>query len=303
MELDTTADSLAVYEALASQTRLDIINLLGEKNHLNLSEIAAALHMSNPLITRHIKKLLTAKLIRIEQHPGISGTQKIVFLNIDDVHIHFPGHVYPEFSLFSSDIQLGLYSSYEVMPTCGLASATGIIAGFDDPRYFADNNRIHAALLWFSEGFVEYTVPNPLMKNETPKILEISMELASEFQSASNHWPSDITISLNDVEIGTYTVPGNFNDVRGKLTPAWWQDGVSQYGLLKTFRVNETESSVDGKNLSSTRISDLNLRDSSVIKIKFEVKKNARYRGGLTIFGAEFGNHPQNIDLNLYYEK
>lgn len=303
MELDTTADSLAVYEALASQTRLDIINLLGEKNHLNLSEIAAALHMSNPLITRHIKKLLAAQLIRIEQHPGISGTQKIVFLNIDDVHIHFPGHVYPEFSLFSSDIQLGLYSSYEVMPTCGLASATGVIGGFDDPRYFADNNRIHAALLWFSEGFVEYTVPNPLMKNETPKILEISMELASEFQSASNHWPSDITISLNDVEIGTYTVPGNFNDVRGKLTPAWWQDGVSQYGLLKTFRVNETESSVDGKNLSSTRISDLNLRDSSVIKIKFEVKKNARYRGGLTIFGAEFGNHPQNIDLNLYYEK
>lgn len=303
MELDTHIDSLAVYEALASETRLAIINLLGDKNSLNLTEIAQNLHLSNPIITRHIQKLYETNLVNIQKKPGLSGTQKIVRLNIDDIHIHFPGRVYPEYSLHTSDIGIGLYSNYQVYPTCGLLNPKGYIGNYDDPRYFADNNRVTATLLWFSEGYIEYSVPNPMTQKEYPKILEFSLELASEYQLSNNHWPSDITISVNQKEIGTYTVPGNFSDVRGKLTPLWWEDNLSQYGLLKTFRINTYNSKVDGDILSDVSIEDLKIQEAPVITLRFEVKRNAIHRGGLTIFGENFGNHPQNIKLNLYYSE
>ena len=34
------------------------------------------------------------------------------------------------------------------------------------------------------------------------------MEVSSEFPFSNNNWPSDITFSLNGVELGTWTSPG-----------------------------------------------------------------------------------------------
>lgn len=301
LELDTHVQSLVVYEALASETRLEIINLLGEKKSLNMTEIAQHLKLSNPIITRHIQKLYAANLIRIQKKPGLSGIQKIVKLNVDDIHISFPSTVYPEFHMYNSNIKIGLYSDYHIKPTCGLASENGKIGKFDEPKYFSDNNRISASLLWFSEGFIEYKIPNPLANGENPEILELSLEMASEFQFSNNHWPSDVTITINGVEIGTYTVPGNNSDVRGKLTPLWWENNLSQYGLLKYFRINQMKSEVNGNFLKNITINDLNLQSSSVITVRFSIKEDAKHPGGLTIFGSKFGNHPQDIIMKLYY--
>lgn len=39
------------------------------------------------------------------------------------------------------------------------------------------------------------------------------------------------------------------------------------------------------------------------MKIKIAVDEDSEHVGGLTIFGENFGNHPQDIQFNLYYSE
>src|SRR5699024_2020817 len=100
--------------------------------------------------------------------------------------------------------------------------------------------------------------------------------------------------------VGKWTVPGNFSDVRGKLTPKWWSDRNSQYGLLKTLRVTAHETLIDGESISNTKLSDIKL-DGNLIKIRISVEE--KKPSGLTIFGKCFGNYPQDIIYKMYYSE
>ena len=57
--LDWSKQSLPVYEALASEVRLSILKLLGEKP-MNVKELAKALNLSSAIMTKHVKKLEVA---------------------------------------------------------------------------------------------------------------------------------------------------------------------------------------------------------------------------------------------------
>ena len=46
------------------------------------------------------------------------------------------------------------------------------------------------------------------------------MELSSEVPGTNANWPSDITLWVNEIEIGTWTSPGDFGDKRGVLHAA-----------------------------------------------------------------------------------
>lgn len=300
MELDISTDSLLVYEVLASETRLNIIKLLGKEKR-NISEIATALNLSNAIITRHIQKMEAANIIKSEKVPGKSGVQKLVFLSVDDIHISFPEKIYHAFNLHKTELKLGHFTNFDVNPTCGLATTTSIVGKPDDPKYFMDSDRVNASLLWFSKGFVEYKIPNLLQDNQHAEMLEISFELSSEFPLSNNVWPSDISIYINDIKIGVYTVPGNFSDTRGRYTPTWWNSQFSQYGLLKHLRINTLDSGMDGEPFSSITINDLKLDQNSLITLKFAVESDSPNVGGLTLFGKGFGNHDQDILVNLYY--
>lgn len=300
MELDISKDSLLVYEVLASETRLNIIKLLGKEKR-NISEIASALQLSNAIITRHIQKMEAANLIKSEKVPGKSGIQKLVFLSVDDIHIRFPEKIYHAFNLHKTDLKLGHFTNFDVSPTCGLATTNNIVGKPDDPKYFMESDRVNASLLWFSKGFVEYKIPNLLQDNQHAEMLEISFELSSEFPLSNNVWPSDISIYINDIKIGVYTVPGNFSDTRGRYTPTWWNNQFSQYGLLKHLRINSLDSGMDGEPFSAVTINDLKLDQHSLITLKFAVESDSSNVGGLTLFGKGFGNHDQDILVNLYY--
>ena len=52
-----------------------------------------------------------------------------------------------------------------------------------------------ARILWFTSGFVEYQTPNFLNEEDTLEMLELSVELSSEFPFSNDNWPSDITFS------------------------------------------------------------------------------------------------------------
>lgn len=301
MELRLDKESLAVYKALASETRLNILTLLAEHPR-TISELATALSLSKAVLSRHMAILDEVGLIGYDRHaPDGDGRKKVYSLKVDRADIVFPRKVYLPYKKTVYNVGLGYFSDVRVQPTCGLADKNEVIGKFDDPRTFASNERIHASLLWLSDGYVEYRIPNLLAEGQTAQMLEVSLELSSEYPVSSNAWPSDITFTVNGVEVGTWTCPGNFSDVRGKLTPSWWNAKYSQYGLLKYLRVNRDDTGIDGVKLSNANIDDLALEDSPFITLRIGIKPDAINPGGLTIFGKDFGNYPQDITISLYY--
>ena len=129
----------------------------------------------------------------------------------------------------------------------------------------------------------------------------ISAELSSEAPGVNNNWPSDISFSLNEKHIGTWTSPGDFGDVQGIFTPDWWFPNWNQYGLLKLIVINQFGTYIDGLKISDITINDFNLDNSSDMKFKFSVDDDAENIGGLTIFGKNFGNYAQDIKISISY--
>lgn len=260
------------------------------------------MNISKAIMSRHIKILEDANLIHLSKtYASSDGREKVYTLRVDKINITFPKKIYLPYKKIQQEIKLGYFSDFSATPSCGLASKEAIIGRLDDPRVFVANERIHASLLWFSDGYVEYRIPNPLESDQHPEMLELSLEIASEFPISNNTWPSDISFYINNINVGTWTSPGNYSDVRGKLTPKWWDEKYSQYGLLKHLRITHNDTGMDGEKLSDISLEDLHLESSPFITVRIGIAENARNKGGLTIFGENFGNHPQNILLSIFY--
>lgn len=295
MQLEINQESLPVYEALASNVRIKIIQLLS-KNKMNVKELAHELGLSSAIVTMHIKKLEDAKIIKTER----IGQRKISSLRVDHIDINFPEKIFNAFDTRETTIPIGHYTNYSVEPTCGLATLSGFIGPVDEPKFFMDPNRMDARILWFTKGFVEYQSPNFLSLDEKLEMMEISMEISSEFPFSNNNWPSDITFTLNGIELGTWTSPGDFADIRGKYTPDWYPDNLNQYGLLKTIRIMDHGTYMEGEPLSVITIKDIPAYEDTW-HLKIEVKDSAEHIGGCTLFGKGFGNYDQDIKLKMFY--
>jgi predicted transcriptional regulator len=129
--------------------------------------------------------------------------------------------------------------------------------------------------------------------------MEFSMELSSEAPGTAANWPSDISVSVNKIDIGTWTSPGDYGDQRGVYTPSWWKLKGSQYGMLKTFRVTESGTYVDGMKISPVALKDLELDEHRSIRLRIGVREAAKHPGGINIFGRGFGNYDQDIVLRM----
>ncbi|WP_274649263.1 ArsR/SmtB family transcription factor [Paenibacillus humicola] len=304
MKIDVTEKWLPVYEALASDVRINIIQLLAKRD-MNIKELAQAVNLSSPIMTMHVKKLEKAGLIRTTMVSGRGGAKKVCTLSTDFIEIEFPAKDDPsarEYHL--TEVSVGHYTDFDIEPTCGLATTEKVIGIFDEPRYFLDPERVNAKILWFgSDGFVEYKVPNFIMKGEEPVELEISMEISSEAPFTNDNWPSDITFFLNGVNLGTWTSPGDFGGGnRGKYTPDWWWNEINQYGLLKVLKINKSGTYIDGQHLSGVTLDMLDVKLKQWT-FRVAVLEDAVNIGGLTLFGSGFGNYNQDLLFKLYYEK
>ena len=195
---------------------------------------------------------------------------------------------------------LGLYTSCQVTAPCGLCSTKGVIGLLDVPHAFLDPRRMQAALLWFGRGHVEYKFPNNAKLAGAPvRAVEFSLEVSSEVPGTNTNWPSDISLWVNEHRIGSWTSPGDFGDRRGALTPSWWKLAGSQYGTLTTWRVAEDGTSVNGEQISDTRLAALDLEAHHSIRLRVGVEEGAANPGGINIFGRGFGNHDQDIVMRL----
>lgn len=294
------ADSVELFKALASETRVRILELLAQGER-NINELGQALGISQPAVTKHTQILEQIGLIKTEYKPGIQGMQKRCRLAYDRFIISFESTYLPDNRVEEIAMPIGLYTLVNPTPTCGLANRERIIGFLDDPQSFYEPERATAQLLWMAEGFVEYVFPCTLGAGTEIRRLELLMEICSEAPNYDNDYPSDITVWINGVETGTWTSPGDFGGRRGRLNPAWWNDYMTQYGMLKIWSVDAEGSYVDGSPVSDVTIADLMLAPHHPIIVRIGVKPDAEHIGGFNLFGRGFGNYEQDLVLRLHY--
>ncbi|HQD39479.1 MAG: ArsR family transcriptional regulator [Firmicutes bacterium] len=298
MKIEVAASSYPFFAALASETRLKIINLLAEKP-LNIGQLAESLDISGAIVTRHINLLEEAGIVKTESITGKRGRQKLCSLAAKQVLLLFPSPESSE-STRQLSIPVGQFVAHSVQPTCGLASTDGLIGICDDPRYFSDPDRTKAAIVWFRTGWLEYSIPSYLFSRGEPEQFEISLEICSEHPGYNEDWPSDIHFYLNDKLVGYWTSPGDFGAKGGIYTPSWWQHGT-KHGLLKTLKITQEGSFLDGVYLSSLTIADLGIEPHQDLKFRIAVPEDAKNPGGINLFGKGFGNYNQDIEVRVQY--
>ena len=295
-------EGLEVFKALGSDLRINIIKLLQENHEMNMNELATSLGITNGALTSHIKKLEESGIIQVMTERGGHGNQKICKVAVDKIVVDVESEETEEDqNIYNTEVKVGHYSDYNVYPTCGLATSKAIVGEVDDPRYFSHPDRINAGILWFTKGYIEYMIPNLLPSATKIDQITVSLEISSEAPGINNDWPSDISIFLNDVKIGTWTSPGDYGDVQGIFTPDWWFPNWNQYGLLKMIVINKKGTFVDGLKISDVTINQFNLDYKSTVRFKFEIEEDAKNIGGITIFGSEFGNYNQDIKVRIAY--
>src|SRR5215208_1971099 len=283
----------AVTKALGSETRLEILRFLSAHT-CSVLEIAEALELPPSTANLHINVLEKAGLIETNLRPATRGLQKVCARVYDRIVIQLPADPEREETVVEVSMPIGAFSDIQVTSTCGLLGELGIIGQLDDPSAFYEPERIHAQLLWFRRGYVEYRFPNRLPLNVILDDIEVSFEVCSEAPLHHADWPSDITVWIGNVEIGTWTSPADFGGERGALTPAWWGTQNSQHGLLKMWKVTNNGSYVDGMQMSKVTLNYLTLKPGEPISVRIGIKEEAANVGGMNLFGSKFGNYPQD---------
>jgi predicted transcriptional regulator len=300
MYLSTDTESLRVYEALASEVRLQIIDLLYTKE-MHIKELASVLYLSSAIVSKHVSQLQKAGLVSYRMRRVNGGTYKYCSLSTEYLQIRLSKKELAARKFAEVSVPVGHYTDIEASPTCGIATTEKMIGHYDNPTYFLDPERVHAGILWFARGFVEYKIPNFLFKDQTVQEIEISMEIGSEAPHVDENWPSDIQFTINGRLLGVWTSPGDFGNRRGRLSPAWWHNDVNQYGLMKVLRINEHGTYIDGMQISEMTIRDVPW-DSNQWTFRISAEDVSRGRGGLTLYGKGFGNYDQDIVIRSYYK-
>jgi predicted transcriptional regulator len=296
----TLEEALEVCKALTNEHRVQMLKVLNQ-GPLNVNELSEMLSIPFSTAAVNVKKLEDSGLISTEMVPG-RGSQKVNTKKYDRIVINL-GPIEPQLeNNVIIEMGIGEYTDCEVESTCGLLGEFGILGIMDDPRSFYEPSRKDAELLWFRTGYLEYRFPNRIPYGAKAEDLELSAEVCSEAPYYKLDWPSDITVWINGIEVGTWTCPGDLGGEKGFLTPDWWAVRNTQHGLLKHWLINEKGSFVDGVQLSSVTVADLKLSAKPFISVRLGVKKDAMNAGGMNLFGKRFGNYEQDLMLRIKYE-
>ena len=294
---------IGIAKALSSPLRVKMLHVLKHQK-MNIQNLAKELGILTSTCTMNIQMLEKVGLVETEMIPAVRGSQKMCKLIYSEVVLPLvEEEKEKDENTIVINMPIGLYTDFEVHPSCGMISETEIIDYLDSERAFFSPKRGNAQLIWFTDGFIEYSFPVNIPKRRVVKSIQISTEICAEFPGYKEDWPSDITMWINSQEIGTWTSPGDMGGKRGRFTPKWWGLENTQYGFLKTWRVTHDASYIDGIESAPTKIEDLNLQNDYRIRVRLGIKKDAEFHGGLNIFGEKFGNHPTGIILHIELDK
>jgi predicted transcriptional regulator len=290
-----------IARALSNQLRCEILNLLVNED-MNISQISTALKIPQSTCTSNIKILEAADLIESHQKPGTShGTQKICSLKYTKTLLPIVSTATKKTkeNLFVTAMPIGLFTDFSIQPPCGMCGKDKMIGIFDNVSTFLSPDRARAELLWFTWGFIKYRFPKDFPADVAVKSVSFSAEICSEYPGYNNDWPSDISLGINGIDVGTWTSPGDMGGDHGSLTPEWWGNENTQYGFLTKWKINTHGTWIADKMISTVSVKDLQINKYTSISVQIGVKENAKYRGGINIFGSKFGNFSQNLVLEI----
>ena len=292
-----------VAKALSSPMRVKMISLLGVRP-MNVNELAEALSLPVSTAALNVRQLEEAGLISTEIQPGIRGAMKLCSRRIDSVSMRLVSDIHDGMSALTLQLPIGSYSCAEnIRSECGMVSDHAWIGESNAPRTFYHPDRFGAQMLWFHSGELEYRFSLGEVDSSQVAFIEFSMEMSSNAPMYREDFKSDIHVSVNGITLGTWTSPGDYGGRRGRLNPSWWSDTSSQFGLLKTWRVDAGGSSLDGELLSGVSLADLNLDAQDYISLRVGVSENSEHVGGLNLFGEKFGDFAQGIVMRVGYAK
>lgn len=297
----SASESVAVFRALGSEPRARIVELLAERD-MNINELSVALGLAQPSVSKHVQILEEAGLIASDYLAGPQGMQKRCRRLHERILVELEGVRRREDGIAEIEVPIGMFAQVEAQSTCGLATREKMIGLIDSPLSFFMPERANAEILWSSGGYVEYMFANTLPLQASIRGIELAMEVASEAPGYENEYPSDLTVWINGIEVGTWTSPGDYGGVRGRLNPHWWADNMNQFGLLKVWQVDREGTSIDGVSLSKVRVDELGIKPWEPVRVRLGVKADARNQGGFTLFGKGFGNYEMDLVLRIAYD-
>lgn len=290
-----------IARALSSQVRLDVLMALAKRS-MNVGELAKELDVPMSSMALAVRTLEEADLIMSDIQPGSHGTTKLCSRKLDTISISLvPEAMQNGPQPLTLHLPIGGYSLVEgIRPTCGLLTDTQPLGPLDLPHLFYSPQRFDAQMLWFHQGFLEYRFSLiDDISEENVESLELSFEACSEAPMYRDPWPSDISVEINHKRLGTWTCPCDCGGRQGHLTPEWWGLTNTQFGFLKTWRVDNTGTYLDYNYISNTKISDLSLTDAPYISIRIGIDPTSEHVNGINLFGEKFGDHPQSINLKI----
>ena len=302
---DTTSLA-ALGRALSSPVRIQMIRLVNKKNML-ASEIAAELNLPLSSAIFHLNILEEAGIVQKSFSTKGKGTLHWYTYCTNIAIIRFRnsnGHLKAENRApYVHHINIGEYIDAEFSKQCGIATAEKQIMSADPHNAFVAG-RQDAQVIW-SEGYgsLLYAIPNNYAQQGDLKEINISLEICSEAPGFNNNYPSDITFSINGIEICTFVSLGDYGDRYGKFTPSWWYPESTKYVILTNISIRSNGVFINEKLVNKAIcLQDLKLQESNKTTFGIEVKKNAQHPGGFNIFGSKFGDYDQHIIFTATYK-
>lgn len=289
-----------IIQALNASVRRKMMSLLSRSSY-SIADLAKILKLPISTVSFHVNILRKAGFVNVTVKRNTRGNAKIISRQIDRFSLGFLLDTQTKSKTFSMEIPLGSFCDAQIEAGCGMANGSNIIIADDTPGVFFSPERYSAQIIWFAKGYLEYRIPNYMMRDKKVNAVTFSMELCSEAPNYRNDWESDITFWVNGQEVATYVSPGDFGGRRGRLNPPWWSDFSTQYGIIKTIRITNECVYLDENAVSTLNIGKLGLQAGDYITLRIGIKKDAHHQGGLNLFGEQFGDYAQGLVFTVDY--
>lgn len=290
--------------ALGDKKRLIILKELQTPPFkIAITDLARKLNVPITTLVHHVEVLEKAGLININYKNDDKKNTRILGRKIRDIHLNLYRPVEPievKHLCETQEMRVGNYINFEGGK---LLFATNSQVYLQREDYYYHPQRFNAEIIYTTFGVIEYYFDNFVTKKGTVEKLVLYIEICSEFPFYDMNHKSDITFWINNKEVTTYTCKGDYGDRRGKQNPDWWLDVNTQYGEMVTLSVDDKGVYINGTLVNDKiTIWDLKLEKDNKISLKLGNKKTAKNPGGFNIFGKGFGDHAQDIVLQLYYK-
>ncbi len=290
-----------ISNALSSSFRLKIIQLL-MADSFSLQELANKLDLAMSTVSFHIKILKEAGIVKVLPSPSKKGNEKNISLNVETILFNVASSIKASNKTYLIELPIGSFSSYDIVPPCSICTDKEVIKPLDDPLIFDSSYRMESQLLSFSKGWIEYSILTHEFRSHKINSITFSMEICSECPNYNEHWKSDITFWVNNIEVTTFRSMGDYGGRRGNFTPQWWANYSTQYGMLVNLTINNEGTFINGEKVGDITLKEVNPTKNLILSFKIGVKENARYVGGVNIFGKNFGDYQQGINFIVDYE-